>query len=191
MTKYTLHDVQIWLTTISNGTLGLQEDNVGLAEAALDFLVVDTDDSVPIGYLTEHFTVDEMIHSDTANQMGIDNYPSPKEMENLQQVCDVLELIRMTCGSKSVIVSSGYRCPELNRAVGGVADSAHIYGLAADITIPEYGSTARICEAIKPHLQEWHIDQLIDECSGSVRWVHVGLRDPLESARCEYFEMEA
>jgi len=130
---------------------------------------------LPEGYLTEHFTLAEMCHSDTANACGIDNTPPPEIEANLKRLCDVLEEIRVLCGSYPVIVNSGYRCEALNEEVGGVADSAHRYGLAADIVIPDYGTPTDICIAVTPHLADLEIDQLIDETGGGAHWVHVGL----------------
>jgi zinc D-Ala-D-Ala carboxypeptidase len=136
--------------------------------------IIDEDD-LPDGYLTPHFTLAEMVYSDTANACGIDNSASPDIVDNLTRLCGVLEEIRTLCGDNPVSVSSGYRCTQLNSAVGGVSDSAHLYGLAADISIPAYGNPTVICQNLQPHLGELGIDQLIDETSGTARWVHVGL----------------
>ena len=138
--------------------------------------------------LTDHFTLEEMCHSDTANSCGIDNScPSEEVQANLTRLCEVLEKIRSLCGDFPVIVSSGYRCELLNDEVGGVDDSAHLHGLAADITIPEYGAPTDICELVEPYMVELEVDQLIDETSGSARWVHVGLSEG--EPRCECFSL--
>ena len=74
-----------------------------------------------------------MTASATARRMGIDNTPTPKIIDNLQQLVDnVLDPLRMHWG-RPVIVTSGYRCPKLNKAVHGAAQSQHITGQAADI----------------------------------------------------------
>jgi len=131
---------------------------------------------LPEGYLTPNFTLAEMIHSDTAIANGIDNTPPPEAIDNLTRLCGVLEEIRVICGSYPVTVNSGYRCEALNEKVGGVEDSAHRYGLGADIVIPDYGDPTDICVAVTPHLVDLSIDQLIDETDGEGnRWVHVGL----------------
>lgn len=67
---------------------------------------------------------------------------------------------------QSVLISSGYRSPDLNAAVGSAGSSAHLYGCAADFTIPGFGSVEDVCHAIKPHLAEFGIRQLIDESGG-------------------------
>jgi hypothetical protein len=186
----TRQEVLDWLAEIEAGEIHLADDNEGLAAAAIALIDLGTEEGeLPPGYLTEHFTLAEMIYSDTAKAMGLENYPNDKQTENLQRLCDVLELIRSLCGNNPVTVSSGYRCPEVNAAVGGVPDSAHIHGLAADITIPEFGSPTQICQAVEPYLAEWKIDQLIDETGGGARWVHVGLCDPHDEPRCEFFRI--
>jgi len=138
--------------------------------------------------LTEHFSLEEMVHSDTANACGIDNTPSPEIVDNLTRLCGVLEEVRSICGNHPVTVTSGYRCEALNEEVGGVADSAHRYGLGADIVIPECGTPTDVCNEVRPYLEALQIDQLIDESNGrGDRWVHVGLCEG--EPRCECFEL--
>ena len=139
--------------------------------------------------LSLHFSLEELCHSDTANACGIDNTCPTSDIEaNLTRVATVLEGIRSICGNKPVIVSSGYRCDALNEEVGGVEDSAHRYGLGADITIPEFGTPTDICAIVVPFLDTLQIDQLIDECdSQGNRWVHVGLCEG--EPRCECFKL--
>lgn len=81
----------------------------------------------------KYFTLRELTASPTARRMGIDNTPTPKIVANLQQLVDnVLDPLRMHWG-RPIVVTSGYRCPKLNKAVHGAANSQHIYGQAADI----------------------------------------------------------
>lgn len=78
---------------------------------------------------------EQLTYSDTAVANGISNCPvSLTVVQNLQQLQDVLTAIETILGV-DIIVNSGYRCEELNRLVGGVTDSWHIYGLAADIRV--------------------------------------------------------
>jgi zinc D-Ala-D-Ala carboxypeptidase len=136
--------------------------------------------------LTEHFTLEEMIHSDTANACGISNTPNEAEIANLTRLCGVLEQVRALCGDHAVTVSSGFRCEALNEEVGGVENSAHRYGLGADIVIPEFGDPTEVWEQIMPSVKELGIDQLIDESnSQGHRWVHIGLSEG--EPRCECF----
>jgi hypothetical protein len=149
--------------------------------------MTDTASDLPEGYLTEHFTLAEMVASDTATACGIDNSPTPEIVDNLTRLAEVLEDIRTICGNNIVLVNSGYRCEALNEEVGGVEDSAHRYGLGADIVIPDYGTPTEICAALAPHLEALGIDQLIDESNGDARWVHIGLCEG--EPRCECFAL--
>jgi zinc D-Ala-D-Ala carboxypeptidase len=126
-------------------------------------------------YLTAHFTLDEMVFSQTASRLGIDNTPPRQVVDNLRRVCEALEEVRRSVGALPVLVSSGYRCPELNRAVRGSRNSAHMGGLAVDFTIPRFGSTLQLARAVAG--SGIGFEQVIHEYG---RWVHLGL--PPESA---------
>lgn len=117
--------------------------------------------------LSAHFTLEELSSSDTAVRKGIDNTPSAEIVENLKRVAQTLEQIRTLVGAP-VRVSSGYRCPALNTAIGGSSKSAHVEGLAADITVS--GKTPKEL-AIMIRDAKIEYDQLIYEGT----WVHVGL----------------
>ena len=134
-------------------------------------------------YLTDNFTLSEMTFSDTANLCGIDNTPNADEVENLVRTCEVLEEIRTLCGSNPVIITSGFRCDELNKAIGGAENSAHRYGLGADFVIPEFGTPLEICNFLQEQMYELGIDQLINESSDGGAWVHLGLCEG--EPRCE------
>lgn len=83
--------------------------------------------------ITPNFSYQEMTKSLTAKRRGIDNTPSVQSYINLTKLCKfILQPIREMWG-EPIIVSSGYRCPEVNKIVGGVKASDHIYGCAADI----------------------------------------------------------
>lgn len=82
----------------------------------------------------KYFTLKELTHSDTAVSLGFDNTPSPlREAHLILLVRDVLDPIRERWQSP-IYINSGYRCPELNKKVGGVEGSYHMRGMAADIT---------------------------------------------------------
>ena len=86
--------------------------------------------------LSKNFSLKEMTKSQTALRRGIDNEPGDEEEANLQQLCEqVLQKVRDHFG-KPVTVKSGYRSPELNKAIGGSTTSDHCKGMAADIEIP-------------------------------------------------------
>ena len=82
----------------------------------------------------KYFTIKELCKSSTAKQKGIDNTPNSEIVNNLTQLVDyILDPLREKY-RKPITVNSGYRCPELNKAVGGSKTSQHLKGLAADIT---------------------------------------------------------
>ncbi|MBR5846187.1 MAG: peptidase M15 [Bacteroidaceae bacterium] len=85
----------------------------------------------------KYFTIPELSHSDTAVSLGIDNTPSKEHVANLERlVAHVLDPLRESWGGP-ICVSSGYRCPMLNKEVGGVEGSYHTRGMAADIYDPK------------------------------------------------------
>ena len=124
--------------------------------------------------------------SHTATQ-GIDNNPDQAAVDQLARLALVtLEGIRKICYDNPVIISSGFRCPELSEAIGGASNSAHLYGWAADFTIPDFGDVLDVCYALEPNLADLGIDQLIDESGSGARWVHVGRAiPPSTAARCQ------
>jgi zinc D-Ala-D-Ala carboxypeptidase len=119
--------------------------------------------------LTDHFTLEELTQSETAARRRIDNTPSSTIVENLTRTAQTLEQVRTLLGARPVQVSSGYRSPALNAAVGGAASSAHMTGLAADFICPGFGSPLEICRKIAA--SNITFDQLIQEGT----WVHIGL----------------
>lgn len=85
--------------------------------------------------LTEHFTLAEMTKSETAKQHGFSNTPNAEQLYNLRVLCEkVLEPARQKI-KKPIIITSGFRTPTVNKLVGGVANSYHINGQAADIHV--------------------------------------------------------
>ena len=120
----------------------------------------------------KYFSIGEMTRSDTARRLGIDNTPSDEIKKNLTLFINtVLDPIREDWGSP-IIVSSGYRCPELNKAVGGVKTSGHLYGYCADLQVK--GDLRKfsnfVIEWMKEHQMKY--DQIIWEKSGNVTWLH-------------------
>src|SRR5690606_6364327 len=97
--------------------------------------------------LTKHFALAEFTRSDTARRLGIDNSPTPEHLENLRKLAQTLEQLRAVLGHP-IHITSGYRSPALNKAVGGSATSSHSEGLAADFHCPGFGSDKEVCEAI-------------------------------------------
>lgn len=120
--------------------------------------------------LSEHFTLSELTVSETAARNGIDNSPDDKTLQNLKRLCLTLESIRSLVG-RPINVTSGYRSPAVNKAVGGAKDSAHMSGLAADINVNGY-TPLQLALLIRDGGIVF--DQLIHEYES---WVHVGLSD--------------
>lgn len=123
--------------------------------------------------LTEHFTLEELVISQTAARKGIDNSPSPEIIRNLTSVASILEDVRALLGGIPILISSGYRSPELNKAIGGARMSAHMAGLAADFTAPGFGTVLQVARKIASSPVPF--DQVIYEYGS---WVHLGLSAP-------------
>lgn len=124
----------------------------------------------------KHFTIEELCHSNTARQKGIDNISTPEIRQNLETlILRLLDPVRSEWGSP-ITVTSGYRCPELNRAVGGAVSSQHMKGEAADITAGNREKNRRLFEQITRMAQtgQLRFDQLIDE--KNYQWIHVSYR---------------
>lgn len=116
----------------------------------------------------KYFTIKELTKSLTAEVKGIDNTPTPEIERNLTSLVDnILDPLRELYG-KPITVNSGYRCPVVNKAVGGSATSDHVKGFAADITGGSKEENERLFNIIK---HNFHFSQLIDEKNFS--WVHV------------------
>lgn len=87
--------------------------------------------------LTDNFTLEEFTHSNTAIAKGIDNTPNGQQVENLRILCArVLQPLREAY-NEPFFINSGFRCPELNKAVGGVPPSQHLEGKASDVRVKE------------------------------------------------------
>ena len=120
--------------------------------------------------LTEHFSLSEFERSSTAIANGIDNTVPQRLIPPLRNLCEkVLEPLRQQFG-EPVIISSGYRCLELNRLVGGVRNSQHLTGEAADIYTEDSVKLREWYEWMKTNVP-YH--QLIYESKGKQHWIHV------------------
>ena len=143
--------------------------------------------------LSEHFLLSEFTRSSTAERLGICNeldpfYPTHKDIiANLKRICEeILEPLRAFAG-QPIIIGSGFRCPALNKAVGGVKNSQHMTGEACDIRLPrtpyvDWGDNLahtdmsvayRWLDFLEHHTD---FDQLILEHSHGEYWIHVSCK---------------
>lgn len=120
--------------------------------------------------LTTNFTLSEMCASITAEILHIDNLPSVECIENLRKLCsEVLQPTRDKWG-KPMHINSGYRSPDLNKAVGGAKNSYHLKGQAADISISNTKEGMQLAALL---LQSDLCDMVIIEKHHKRYWVHV------------------
>lgn len=124
--------------------------------------------------MSQHFTQAELIASNKATQLGIDNAPNEEVAANLENLALMLEGVRASLGNP-VTVTSGYRSPALNKAVGGVASSDHVKGCAADILCPAFGTPKEVARHLAARVDELGIGQVIYEALGGKAWTHVSI----------------
>ena len=118
----------------------------------------------------KHFTLAEFLHSTSAKRLNIDNTPSFDVVDNLNRLADYLDVIREKFG-KPILISSGFRCPALNKAVGGISNSQHQKGLAADLICADMDSLEKVLR------ETGGFDQLIKEHRKGSKsfWYHVSV----------------
>lgn len=120
--------------------------------------------------LSRYFTLEEMTFSQTAARDGIDNTPNRTHVANLRALCtDVLDPLREAVGLP-IQITSGFRAPRLNKAVGGAAGSHHLEGKAADIVCPGLPVKKLFRRVVELGLP---FEQLIYEGGRQAVWVHV------------------
>lgn len=127
--------------------------------------------------LSANFTLSELTDSPTAKKLGIENVPTPEHLENMKYVCDkILEPVRAHFG-KPVQINSSYRCPELNKAIGGSTTSQHVNGEAVDFEIPGISNKV-VADWVSENVD---FDQVILEFFNPKEgpnsgWVHASIR---------------
>lgn len=109
--------------------------------------------------MTKNFTIKELSSSFIALKNNINNKPPERLLSNLYLTACKLEEIRIAVGNKPIIITSGYRCEELNKAIGGSPTSDHINGLAADFFVPSIPLVSDVVKLIKKNNHIY--DQLI------------------------------
>ena len=118
----------------------------------------------------KYFSLGEFVNSPTAKRLGIDNLPTFEVVDNLNRLADYLDGIREKLG-KPILINSGYRSPMLNKAVGGVANSQHLKGLAADVVCADMETLEKVLR------ETGGFDQLIKEHRKGSKsfWYHVSV----------------
>lgn len=138
--------------------------------------------------LTPHFDLREFEVSDTATRLRIDNsIPDSTILAEIQKTAEMLERIRaMLCATFGrdvpIEITSGYRCEQLNRAVGGTTFSDHVKGRAADWRAPSIGTPTDIARLLSARVDQLGIGQLINEfpsADGRTGWVHTSTATPM------------
>lgn len=121
----------------------------------------------------KYFSIKELTKSETATQKGIDNTPNAEQVKNLEALIDnLLDPIREQWGA-AIYVTSGFRITALNKAVGGVSNSHHLLGCAADLSVKSVAGNKALFDMIRRSKLKW--TQLISEktTSQGCGWVHI------------------
>ena len=125
--------------------------------------------------LSEHFTLGEMTVS---NHKEVYNIPSHEAIANMKRLCGWLEALRERAGTP-IIINSGYRSPQLNKKIGGVANSNHTTGCASDIRVKDEEQLIRFANIVLDYAKESHqeFDELLIEKNryGAI-WLHLAVR---------------
>jgi len=116
--------------------------------------------------LTEHFTLEELTHTD---HRELDNTPNDAELENLKRLAEFLEEVKTVLGGKPIMVNSAFRSKAVNDAVGSKDTSQHRIGCAADIRVPAMTPDQVVRAVIASGLG---FDQVIREFD---RWTHISI----------------
>ena len=130
--------------------------------------------------LSEHFKLEELCKTKT----GIENVPNEAQVENLKRLCRWLEQLRRRWnnlygeGDDPIIINSGFRSPEVNKAVGGVSTSNHLTGCAADIRCIGMEQALRYAAILLDisDLNREDYDELLIEQKRNVIWIHFAVR---------------
>ena len=141
--------------------------------------------------LSEHFSLAELCKTKT----GIENVPNEEQVENLKRLCGWLEQLRRRWnnvygeGDDPIIINSGFRSPEVNKAVGGATLSNHLTGCAVDIRCIGIEQALRYAAILLDisDLNKEDFDELIIERKGYSYWIHFAVR-PMENRRRTNFK---
>jgi uncharacterized protein YcbK (DUF882 family) len=123
--------------------------------------------------LTEHFTLEELTHTD---HRQYDNDPNEAELANIQRLAKFLESVKTILGGKPVMINSAFRSKQVNDAVGSKDTSQHRIGCAADIRVPGMTPDEVVKAIIAAGLG---YDQVIREFD---RWTHISIPNTPDAA---------
>ena len=124
--------------------------------------------------LSEHFSLRELTKTNT----GIDNVPNEEQVNNLKRVCQWLERLRSK-RNEPIIINSGYRSPQVNKAVGGAPKSNHLTGCAVDIHVTGIEQLIRYAATlldISDERQEEFDELLLERSPRGTYWLHFAVR---------------
>ena len=138
---------------------------------------------------SKYFDLEEFLESSTARQKSIQNVPSWEIVLRLRQLAQFLDGLREEWGS-GIRVSSGFRDANLNYYVGGVSNSIHKIGYAADI-VPTNGKMTEFKRFVKNWIKDKAFDQCIIEKKGKSEWIHIGLFNNSGGQRHNIFSLTA
>jgi hypothetical protein len=119
--------------------------------------------------LTEHFSLEELTFSETAERNGWDNTPNDAELENLKRLAEFLEEVKAALGGRPVMVNSAFRSKQTNDAVGSRDSSQHRIGCAVDFRVPKLTPDEVVRIIISAGLP---YDQVIREFNA---WTHISI----------------
>ena len=140
--------------------------------------------------LSEHMTLGEL----TKTKTGIENVPNEEQVKNLKRLCGWLEKLRKRWndlygdGDDPIIINSGFRSPEVNKAVGGVPTSNHTTGCAVDIRCIGVEQALRYAAILLDisDLNHEDFDELIIERKGYSYWIHFAVKPSCNRRRTNF-----
>lgn len=134
--------------------------------------------------LSHHFSWKEA----TVTQTGLPNTPTNQDhIDRISYTALQMEIVRAVLGRNPIIISSWYRSPAVNKAVGGVPTSEHAVGAAVDFKCPVYGTPYQICQSLLQHSHVLNYNQLIYEGA----WVHISFPPDGTKGKNEVLTMKA
>ena len=140
--------------------------------------------------LSEHFTLGEL----TKTKVELENVPNEVQVENLKRLCRWLEQLRRRWnnlygeGDDPIVINSGFRSPEVNKAVGGVSTSNHLTGCAVDIRCIGIEQALRYAACLLDisDLSHEDFDELLIEKKRNVIWIHFAVRPSSNRRRTNF-----